>query len=175
MNQVIHIPLGKFIECGSIVRMRVVLDTNVLIDGFNDDFCSEAKLIDAVTEGSITAIASHKMLGEYRLILRRLIDDREYRTKLENFFAMLEDADPEHVDAVIDDKEDLKFLEAAIGGEADVVITSDKHLLDVGEVDGVRVLTPDEAWRRAQEENGGSQEWQSFVTGWGIGSSDKEL
>lgn len=154
--------------------MRVVLDTNVLIDGFNDDFCSEAKLIDAVMAGSLTAIASSKMVNEYRLILRRLIDDREYRTKLENFFAMLEDADPEFVDAVIDDQEDMKFLEAAIGGEADVVVTSDKHLLDVGEVDGVRVITPDEAWRRAEDEAGGSQEWQSFVQGWGMNSNDKE-
>lgn len=156
------------------MRMRVVLDTNVLIDGFNDDFCSEAKLIDAVTAGDLTAIASSKMVNEYRLILRRLIDDREYRTKLENFFAMLEDVDPEYVDAVIDDEEDLKFLEAAIGGEADAVVTSDKHLLDVGEVDGVRVITPDEAWRRAEDEAGGAQEWNSLVQGWGINSHDKE-
>lgn len=154
--------------------MRVVLDTNVLIDGFNDDFCSEAKLIDAVMSGELTAIASSKMVNEYRLILRRLIDDREYRTKLENFFAMLEEADPESVDAMIDDPEDMKFLEAAIGGEADAVVTSDKHLLDVGEVDGVRVITPDEAWRRAEDEAGGSQEWQSFVQGWGMNSNDKE-
>lgn len=155
--------------------MRVVLDTNVLIDGFSDDFCAESKLIDAVMEGEVTAVASHKMVKEYRLIMGRLIEDRSYRTKLENFFAMLEDTDPETVDVVIDDEEDIKFLEAAIGGEADVVVTSDKHLLDVGDVDGVKILTPDEAWYRIQDEEGGSQEWEGFVAGWGISSSDKEV
>ncbi|HSX25054.1 MAG TPA: putative toxin-antitoxin system toxin component, PIN family [Candidatus Andersenbacteria bacterium] len=154
--------------------MRVVLDTNVLIDGFNDDFCSEAKLIDAVMSGEVTAVATSKMVNEYRLILRRLIDDSEYRTKLENFFAMLEDVDGEYVDAVIDDEEDLKFLEAAVGGEVEVVVTSDKHLLDVGEVDGVHIITPDEAWRRVEDETGGAQEWQNLVRGWGINSHDKE-
>ena len=157
------------------MRMRVVLDTNVLIDGFNDDFCSEAKLIDAVISGEVTAVATSKMVNEYRLILRRLIDDREYRTRLENFFAMLEDVDGEYVDAVIDDQEDLKFLEAAVGGEVEVVITSDKHLLDVGEVDGVRIITPEEAWRRAEDETGGAQEWQNLVRGWGINSQDKDI
>lgn len=157
-----------------MVGMRVVLDTNVLIDGFNDDFCSEAKLIDAVIAGEVTAVASHRVVKEYRLILRRLIDDREYRTRLENFFAMVEDVDPERVDAVIDDEEDMKFLEAAVGGEADVIVTSDKHLLDVGEVDGVRIITPDEAWRRTEDESGKPEEWQGFVSAWGIGSHEDD-
>lgn len=155
--------------------MRVVLDTNVLIDGFNDDFCSEAKLIDAVLAGKLTALTSSKMLNEYRLIMRRLVDDREYRAKLENFFEMLEEVDPEYADAVIDDEEDIKFLEAAIGGEADAVVTSDKHLLDVGEVDGIKIITPDEAWRRAEDDAGGAQEWHSLVQGWGLQAHDKEL
>ncbi|OGY37845.1 MAG: putative toxin-antitoxin system toxin component, PIN family [Candidatus Andersenbacteria bacterium RIFCSPHIGHO2_12_FULL_45_11b] len=154
--------------------MRVVLDTNVLIDGFNDDFCSEAKLIDSVLSGEMTAVSTQKIINEYRLILRRLIDDRDYRTRLENFFAMLEDVDAEYVDAVIDDEEDMKFLEAAVGGEVDAIVTSDKHLLDVGEVDGVRIITPDEAWRRTEDEAGGAQEWRSLVQGWGINSHDKE-
>ena len=154
--------------------MRVVLDTNVLIDGFNDDFCSEAKLIDSVLSGEMTAVSTQKIINEYRLILHRLIDDREYRTRLENFFAMLEDVDAEYVDAVIDDEEDMKFLEAAVGGEVDAIVTSDKHLLDIGEVDGVRIITPDEAWRRTEDEAGGAQEWRSLVQGWGINSHDKE-
>lgn len=155
-------------------RMRVVFDTNVLIDGLQDDFCSEAKLVEAVMSGQITGISTRQTMSEYRTILNRLIIDREYRVKMENFFAMLEDADPEDVDAIIDDEEDLKFLEASVGGEADIVVTSDKHLLDVGEVEGVRIVTPDEAWRRVEEDTGGAQEWQSFVSGWGLASQDKE-
>ena len=57
--------------------MRIVLDTNVLIDGFQDDFCAEAKLIDAVRSGELMAVATPKVMKEYRLILGRLIADRQ--------------------------------------------------------------------------------------------------
>ncbi len=150
--------------------MRIVVDTNVLIDGFQDDNSSEAKLIDAVRSGSLTAVATPKVIKEYRLILGRLISDKEYRSRIEEFLFMLEETEPEYVDIRIDDEEDMKFLEAAVGGEADIVVTSDRHLLDVGEVDGVRIITPEEAWRKAEDELGGSDEWHGIVEGWGIAS-----
>jgi putative PIN family toxin of toxin-antitoxin system len=156
--------------------MRIVLDTNVLIDGFQDEYSAEARLIDAVREGAVTAIASPKTIKEYQLILRRLIADQEYRSKIHEFLSMVEEAEPEYVDVVLDDEEDLKFLEAAVGGEADVVITSDRHLLDVGEADGVRIITPEEAARRLDDELGGTGEWQGILEGWGISAhDDKEL
>lgn len=152
--------------------MRIVLDTNVLIDGFQDEYCAEAKLIDAVRSGALTAVATPKVIKEYRLILSRLISDQQYRSRIEDFLSMLEETEAEYVDVVIDDEEDLKFLEAAVGGEADVVVTSDRHLLDAGEADGVKIVTPEEAWRRAEDEMGGQQEWQGIVQGWGISAHD---
>ncbi len=154
--------------------MRIVLDTNVLIDGFQDDYCAEAKLIDAVRSGELMAVATPKVMKEYRLILGRLIADRQYRSRIEEFLSMLEETEPEYVDVTIDDEEDMKFLEAAVGGEADVVVTSDRHLLDAGEADGVRIITPEEAWRRAEDEMGGQQEWQGIVQGWGLSVQDDD-
>lgn len=152
--------------------MRIVLDTNVLIDGFQDDYCAESKLIDAVRSGELTAVATAKVMKEYRLILGRLIADRQYRARIEEFLSMVDETEPEYVDVTIDDEEDMKFLEAAVGGEADVVVTSDRHLLDAGEADGVRIITPEEAWRRAEDELGGQQEWRGIMQGWGIASHD---
>ncbi len=152
--------------------MRIVLDTNVLIDGFQDDYSAEAKLVEAVRSGELTAVASEKMLKEYRLILGRLIEDAEYRGKIKDFFSMLDEAEPEFVDAVIDDEEDMKFLEAAVGGEAELLVTSDRHLLDVGEADGVRIVTPEEAMNRHEEESDGAREWQGLISGWGIEAHD---
>ncbi len=152
--------------------MRVVLDTNVLIDGFQDEYCAEAKLIAAVRSGELTAVATLKVIKEYRLILSRLIADQQYRSRIEDFLSMLEETEAEYVDVVIDDEEDLKFLEAAVGGEADIVVTSDRHLLDAGEADGVRIVTPEEAWHRVEDELGGQQEWQGIVRGWGISAHD---
>lgn len=148
--------------------MRIVLDTNVLIDGFQDDYCAEAKLIDAVRSGELTAVATSKVMKEYRLILARLISDTDYRGRIEDFLSMLDHTEPEYVDVELDDEEDMKFLEAAVGGEAEMVVTSDRHLLDAGEADGVRIVTPEEAIVWFEEESGTSKEWQGFVQGWGL-------
>lgn len=155
-------------------RMRIVLDTNVLIDGFQDDYCAEARLIDAVRAGALMAVATHPVRKEYQLILRRLISDADYKKRIEEFFAALEDVDPEFVDVTIDDEEDMKFLEAAFGGEVDAVVTNDRHLLDIGEADGIDIITPEEAVSRYEEEGEGASQWQSLVSGWGIGMRDSE-
>ncbi len=154
--------------------MRIVLDTNVLIDGFQDDYCAEAKLIEAVRSGELMAVATTKVMKEYRLILARLIADTDYRRNIEDFLSMLDHTEPEYVDVTLDDEEDMKFVEAAVGGEAEMLVTSDRHLLDAGEADGVRIVTPEEAIVRFEEESGTSKEWQGFVHGWGLDVHDHE-
>lgn len=41
---------------------------------------------------------------------------------------------------VIEDEEDVKLLAAAVGGAAQFLITDDRHLLEVGEHQGVELL-----------------------------------
>lgn len=149
--------------------MRLVFDTNVLIDGFQDDFSAPAKLIEATLDGEVEAVTTSATQREYRKILRRLIDDPEYASRINNFLGNANSVTPKRVDVVIDDAEDQKFIEAAMGGEAEMIVTSDKHLLDVGEVDHVRIVTPQEAWAAVEEETGGSSQWQQFAKGLGIG------
>ena len=50
-------------------NMKVILDTNVLIDATNDDFSRTWKIIDLVLQGKIQAFASEKILREYKLII----------------------------------------------------------------------------------------------------------
>lgn len=150
--------------------MRFVFDTNVLIDGFQDDFSAQAKLIDAVRDGEITALVIPKVMNEYRLILRRLISDPVYKDRIEDFFTMTEMVNSADADVVIDDQEDYKFIQTALGGQAEYIVTNDRHLLDIGEVEDIRMVSPKEAWQLVQDEtSGGSGEWSSFVQGLGIG------
>lgn len=150
--------------------MRVVFDTNVLIDGIQDDFSAASRLIEAVRDGEITAVASRFVEKEYRFIIPQRITDKSYWRGIEDFFNALEVVRPTSVDVVIDDAEDKKIVAAAVGGQADIIITSDRHLLDIGEVDKVRMVTPTEAWRIFEEDTGGSSQWQEFVKGLGIGA-----
>lgn len=154
--------------------MRIVLDTNVLIDGFQDDLSAPARLIEAAIDGELTALSTTSIEKEYRLILARLIENEAYRDRIDDFLGMTEKVTPSRVEVVIDDPEDYKFLQAAVGGEADVLVTNDHHLLDVGNLNGISIMTPAEAWNRFESEDGNSNEWQNFVRGLGIGGQQKE-
>lgn len=151
--------------------MRIVLDTNVLVDGFADDLSAQARFIDAVINDEIIAVSTPAVNHEYQNILRRLIDNPAYHAQMEEFLSRLEIVKPARVDeVVIDDAEDYKILQAAVGGNADLVVSSDRHLLDIGEIDSIRIMPPAEAWvHYEEEEQDGGSSWQNFVKGIGIG------
>ena len=48
----------------------------------------------------------------------------------------------EKIEIVKDDSDDNKFVEAAIAGKADYIITQDNHLLKIKEFRGIKILTP---------------------------------
>ncbi len=149
--------------------MRLVFDTNVLVDGFRDDYSAQARLIEAVRNGALEALTTPQITKEYQLILARLIEDEEYKHRIADFLDCTQKVTPSRVALTIDDPEDYKFLQAAVGGQADGLVTNDRHLLDVGEIEGIAIMTPQEAWVKFEEASGTSSEWQSFVKGLGIG------
>ena len=48
----------------------------------------------------------------------------------------------EHIDVISDDPSDDRFLEAAVAGGCQYLVSGDPHLLRVGEYRGVTILTP---------------------------------
>lgn len=147
--------------------MRLVLDTNVLIDAAADDFSPQARIIEAAIDGEVTALITPATEREYRKIMSRLINDDEHHRLIGDFLAAAVRVEPGQCDVQIDDTDDLKFLAAAIGGQADCVITNDRHLLDIGEINKIRIMTPSECWASLQEEMGGG-DWQNWVDGLGL-------
>lgn len=149
--------------------MRVVLDTNVLIDGGADDYSAAAKLIDAVIDEELTAIVTPAVVREYSFKMPELVTDEAYRERLNDFIAAAEEVEAGSVTVQIDDRDDRKFLEAAVGGAADILVTTDRHLLQIGEVGTTRIMTPPEAWVRFETETESSGEWKGWLQGLGIG------
>lgn len=149
--------------------MRVVFDTNVVIDAFNDDFNAAARLLDAAHNHKLIALITPAVEREYHTILHRLINDPAYKERIEDFLAAARPVKPEPVEVTIDDPEDYKILQAAVGGQADYLITTDRHLLTLGEIGEIRIVTPTEAWQIYQEEYEGESEWGDFARGIGIG------
>ena len=49
------------------------------------------------------------------------------------------------INVVKDDPEDDKFVEAAVCGKADCIVSQDKHLLRLREYNKIKILKPEEA------------------------------
>lgn len=144
--------------------MRVVIDTNILIGGAYDESSYSFKIISEVIEGRIQAFANHKTMRENRLLLRKSVTDKEYRTLLEEFFRKLKIVKRIEKLDVVSDKEDNKLFESAVASRANFLITSDREVLDVGEHKGTKVVHPGEFWAIYQEKTGdGNKKWQDWT------------
>ena len=51
------------------------------------------------------------------------------------------------IKVVKDDPTDDKFIETALNGNADYIISQDRHLLDIKEFEGIKMVTPKEFLR----------------------------
>ena len=148
--------------------VKVVIDTNILIDAWRDDLSYTRKIIDEVLKGNISAYASHKIWKEYQLILDKLVSDPAHLELANNFFSYVEVVEPKRrVNVVKYDREDNKFFEAALEAGAAYIISNDIHLFEVGEFEGVRAIKPKDFWLEYMkgQDGEGKQEWQDWMKG----------
>ena len=123
--------------------MRVVADTNVLISALM--FAGVPGLfLDLALSGAFTLITSEPLLDELHEKLRgkfsisqsttqKIMDDLSHRAYVVH---------PEVVlDAVPDDPDDNRVLECAVKGEAEFIVSGDKHLLRLGSYEGIVIVT----------------------------------
>ena len=130
--------------------MRVVLDTNVIISG---TFWAGAssKIIKLVEVGKIKLILSTAIVEEYEEILnsdeiKEKVGHHEERTsaihKILQIGTLI--GPVERLAIIHDDPDDNKFIEAAISGNAQFIISQDKHLLNLKAYEGISIITPEQ-------------------------------
>ena len=107
-----------------IIRMiTTILDTNVLIDAMADNYSYTWRIIDLVLQGQIKAVASHKIIKEYNLIIKRNVVRASDKQKLEKFINHLEIVKvTKRINAVPDDREDVReaYRQRPAGGRRDL-------------------------------------------------------
>jgi putative PIN family toxin of toxin-antitoxin system len=123
--------------------MRVVIDTNIIVSAYLGDALEV--IIVAWKAGKFTLIVSHDIASEYHAVLKRP-KFRIAQTELDDFFALLlnkaEFVSPsDTVSIIIADPTDNKFLEAALEGKADLIVSGDTHLLDLKVFHEIPILT----------------------------------
>ena len=147
-----------------IRMLKIVIDTNALIDASDDFYHYANRIIDLVISGQVEAFANRSTLRENKLLAGRKISDEGYQKKLEYFFDVVKPAENiERLD-VVEDPEDNKILESAVGSRADYLITSDWHLLKLEKFEGVKIVTPAGFWRAYEDEGEGWMKWmRNFI------------
>ena len=134
--------------------MRVVLDTNILIGAVITKGTPPDRLYQAWMRGEINLITSTAQMAEVAAVLARprlekFLSADEAETLVENIGtrALILD-EPPSVNLSPDPK-DNPILAAAIAGKADVIVSGDKkHMLALGKVEGIPVVTAREALER---------------------------
>ena len=144
--------------------MKVVLDTNVLIDGFKDEFSYEKRIIDEVRKGNLEAFANKQTLRENQFIASKIIRQEEYKKELGELFAQINWVENPRRVRVVSDREDNKILESAVEARAEYLVTNDKALLEISEYKKVKIVKPIEFWAKYKDEDSGKwQEWINFI------------
>jgi len=111
--------------------MRVVLDTNVLVSGVISPHGPPGRILDALLAGTLTAVYDDRLMNEYREVLLRPafgFTRKDVEVLLDSI-GLTGESVPSNVSAVVlPDPDDLPFLEVAISGGADAIVTGNvKH------------------------------------------------
>ena len=126
--------------------MRVVLDTNVLISALLFTGIS-SELVSLWQKGIIAVLLSREILDEYLRVLaypKFQLSEAEIKGLIEEeLLPYVQVIKPgTRVRVVKRDPSDNKFLECAVAGKADVLISGDKELLALRHYRQVRIHTP---------------------------------
>jgi putative PIN family toxin of toxin-antitoxin system len=129
-----------------MTRERVVIDTNVLISSLLLSTSTPALAVEkAVTKGQL--VATTETLRELIRKLHSPKFDRYIRPErrdalVERLASLVEIVEEVQRIRASRDSNDDKFLEAAVNGRADVIVTGDKDLLDLNPFRQIAIVTP---------------------------------
>jgi putative PIN family toxin of toxin-antitoxin system len=140
--------------------LKVVLDTNVFVSSLLVRDGLPAQVLDAWRERQYVLVTSRSIIAEVRATLaypriRRKYaitdEDVEHLVALLEQDALLVPGTANATGSIPEDPSDEMVLACAVDGGADLIVSGDHHLLDLGEYQGIPVLTVREFVARVGE------------------------
>ncbi|VXD17597.1 putative toxin-antitoxin system toxin component, PIN family [Planktothrix paucivesiculata] len=129
-------------------KLRTVLDTNIFISGLLLSASKAQQVFDQVTESQILLISDSTFVEIYQTFIRPKFDKYVSLEKRLNFIGSLrQKAEIVNVTETITicrDAKDNKFLELAVSGKADLIITGDQDLLVLNPFKNIEIITVNE-------------------------------
>lgn len=130
--------------------MKVVVDTNVLISHFISPKGNATKIFHKWENAEFIYLASAPILIEYREVLFSDKVRRYHQLSVQEMneaIAKIE-TQTEHVEVegtltgMTIDPDDDKFIECAVNGGAEFIISGDKHLLNLKTFEEIEIVDP---------------------------------
>jgi putative PIN family toxin of toxin-antitoxin system len=130
--------------------MKVVLDANVYVSAFINTHGAPKQIIDFWQAEAFELLTSDPILAEIDRVLRYPKIAKLHKLteqELQEFLALLQEetqvVSPTQRLQVSTDEPDNRYLECAMAGLADYLVTGDKkHLLPISEYGGFRIISP---------------------------------
>jgi putative PIN family toxin of toxin-antitoxin system len=130
--------------------MNVVLDANIYVSALITAGGNPAQILTRWQEGEIDVVVSDEIIEEIRRVTSYPKLWERYRSVRENRDELIERlreiaivVEPSRtLSAVLQDESDNRYVECAIEGRAEYIVTGDPHLLDIREYQGVEILSP---------------------------------
>jgi putative PIN family toxin of toxin-antitoxin system len=122
--------------------MRVVLDTNIYVSGLGYGGKPEL-VLDEMGLAEYTLLVSEDILMELEEVLSLKFgwSPRSVASALTRIRDAAEMVSPQQTVSECADPDDNRILEAALEGEADCIVSGDKHLLRMKSFRGIQILT----------------------------------
>lgn len=127
--------------------MRIVLDTNLLVSALLNRSGSPAQLLDQWNDDHYDLVTSAEQLSELRRVLSyprvaKYFEPGAAERLLDRIVqAAIIVGDLPTIDAASDDDDNL-ILATAVAGQVDLLVSGDlKHVLPLGEVQGIPIVT----------------------------------
>jgi putative PIN family toxin of toxin-antitoxin system len=128
--------------------VQIILDTNILISGLLLSSSTSQQVFDIVTENHTLLISENTFTEFYQTIIRKKFDKYLSLEKRLIFLAKLREKasliDITETITICRDSKDNKFLELAVSGKADMIITGDQDLLVLHPFRDIEIVTVNE-------------------------------
>ena len=130
--------------------MPIVLDANVFVSALISRKGAPTKLLEYWQEERFDVAISPAILREVQRVLHYPKLQQRYQLPEEGIQRLLRllrrqaigVEPPEELTVIQHDPTDNRYLECAIAGEADIIASGDHHLVELGEYQGIQILTP---------------------------------
>jgi putative PIN family toxin of toxin-antitoxin system len=123
--------------------VKVVFDTNIYISAFVIQASQAERALLKIFESDDSLILSRDIIDEILTVLvSKFSKDREFISRTALFLAdIARIVKPSRKIYVLKDVTDNKILECALAGNANVIVTGDKEMLELKEFEGIRIIS----------------------------------